>query len=67
MIRPPFGRREIVLVDDDPGFLKTFGALLRHEGYSVVAEATVLGVAGFLKPFEPDDLVGHLRAAVAKQ
>jgi CheY-like chemotaxis protein len=57
VIRPPFGRREIVLVDDDPEFLQTLGALLRHEGYSVVAEATVFSAFRYLRHHVADILI----------
>jgi CheY-like chemotaxis protein len=125
VIRSPRHRREIVLVDDNYGFLTTLGAFLRREGYAVVAEDTwfsavhylrhhmpnilitdvrignangwelaayakrrhpqmpvvmVTGFEGeqdhaanpwglpvFLKPFDADDLLGHVRAAVAEQ
>ena len=67
VIRPPFGRqspfrrREIVLVDDDLGFLQTFGALLRLAGYAVVTEATWFGAFRYLRRHVPDILIADVR------
>ena len=67
VIRPPFGRRpplrrrEIVLVDDDLGFLQTFGALLRLAGYVVVTEATWFGAFRYLRRHVPDILITDVR------
>jgi CheY-like chemotaxis protein len=61
LIRAPLDQREIVLVDDDPGFLQTFGALLRHEGYSVVAEATLFSAVRYLRHHVPDILITDVR------
>ena len=59
--RPSFRRREIVLVDDDLGFLQTFGALLRLADYAVVTEATWLGAFRYLQRHVPDILITDVR------
>ena len=43
----------MILVDDDPGFVETLGALLRYEGYSVATELTFPTGIAF------DDLGAH--------
>jgi DNA-binding NtrC family response regulator len=53
--------REVVLVDDDEGFVETLGALLRSEGYSVVAEPTVSGALDYLASHTPDVLITDIR------
>ena len=58
-LRPP--PREVLLVDDDVGFIETFGALLRHEGYAVVAEFTVPNALSYLSSHTPDALITDLR------
>ena len=50
-----------MLVDDDPGFVETFGALLRHEGYNVRIEQTVPGALQYLSRHEPDILITDVR------
>ena len=49
--------RQVVLVDDDPGFVETLGALLRYEGYSVVTEHTFSGALSYLTNHKPDVLI----------
>ena len=49
--------REVVLVDDDLGFVETLGALLRYEGYSVVTEHTFSGALSYLTSHTPDVLI----------
>jgi CheY-like chemotaxis protein len=61
VIRPSHDAREIVLVDDDLGFLQTFDALLRHEGYAVVAEATWFSALQYLRHHVPDILITDVR------
>jgi DNA-binding NtrC family response regulator len=53
--------REVVLVDDDLGFVETFGALLRHEGYSVATEFTLSGALRYLTNHTPDVLITDVR------
>jgi DNA-binding NtrC family response regulator len=53
--------REVVLVDDDEGFVETFGALLRHEGYSVATEFTLSGALRYLTNHTPDVLITDVR------
>lgn len=55
------GGREVVLVDDDECFVETLGALLREEGYSVVAEPTVSGALDYLAGHTPDVLITDVR------
>jgi DNA-binding NtrC family response regulator len=50
-------RREVVLVDDDPGFVETLGALLRYEGYDVVTQDTFSGALAYLAHHRPDVLI----------
>ncbi|MGH9370528.1 MAG: response regulator [Vicinamibacterales bacterium] len=49
--------REVVLVDDDPGFVETLGALLRFEGYSVVTELTFSAALQYLSRHKADVLI----------
>ncbi len=57
----PARPREIVLVDDDLGFVETFGALLRHEGYSVIPQFTLAGALKYLSTHSPDILITDVR------
>lgn len=50
-------RGEVVVVDDDPGFVETLGALLRYEGYSVVTEMTYAAALHYLRNHTPDILI----------
>jgi DNA-binding NtrC family response regulator len=54
-------REEVVLVDDDPGFVETFSALLRHEGYSVVSRPTYAAALDYLTEHSPDVLITDIR------
>lgn len=47
----------IILVDDDPGFVETLGALLRYEGYSVASEHTYSDALRYLTDNRPDILI----------
>jgi DNA-binding NtrC family response regulator len=49
--------REVVLVDDDPGFVETLSALLRFEGYSVVTEYTFSAALKHLANHRADVLI----------
>jgi DNA-binding NtrC family response regulator len=49
--------REVVLVDDDPGFVETLSALLRYEGYSVVTELTFSAAIRYLSRHKADVLI----------
>ncbi len=49
--------RKVILVDDDPGFVETLGALLRYEGYSVATELTFSGAVSYLSQHSPDVLI----------
>lgn len=53
--------QQVVLVDDDAGFVETLGALLRQEGYSVVAQPTVSGALAYLARHTPDVLITDIR------
>lgn len=53
--------RHVVLVDDDPGFVETFGALLRHEGYSVAVALTASDARDYLTSHTPDVLITDVR------
>ena len=54
-------RREVLLVDDDPNFVETFGALLRRHGYTVIAEFTLPAALRYLSSHTPDALITDLR------
>lgn len=56
--RPP---QHVVLVDDDPTFVDTFAALLRHEGYSVETAGTVSDARDCLESHTPDVLITDIR------
>jgi DNA-binding response OmpR family regulator len=47
----------VILVDDDPGFVETLGALLRFEGYAVATELTYSGAVSYLSCHSPDILI----------
>ena len=49
--------REVLLVDDDPSFVETFGSCLSHEGYTVVAELTLPGALQYLTSHTPDAVI----------
>jgi DNA-binding NtrC family response regulator len=49
--------REALLVDDDPGFVETLGALLRFEGYAVTPEFTFHSALQYLSAHFPDILI----------
>jgi two-component system C4-dicarboxylate transport response regulator DctD len=49
--------RRVMLVDDDPGFVETFGALLRFEGYAVIAESTYNSAREYLSTHSPPDVL----------
>lgn len=53
--------RSVVLVDDDPGFVETFGALLRHEGYCVRIALTATEARDYLSTHTPDVLITDVR------
>ncbi|MDQ3938645.1 MAG: response regulator [Chloroflexota bacterium] len=55
--RPP----HVVLVDDDLTFVETFGALLRHEGYSVEIARTASDARDCLERQTPDVLITDIR------
>jgi DNA-binding response OmpR family regulator len=52
--------REILLVDDDPGFVATLSALLKHAGYDVVAEVAFDSALAYLASHRPDLLITDL-------
>jgi DNA-binding NtrC family response regulator len=49
--------REVLLVDDDPGFLQTFALLLRFEDYTVMSESSVDAAMQCLRASTPDVLI----------
>jgi DNA-binding NtrC family response regulator len=49
--------REVLLVDDDPSFVETFGSCLSHDGYTVVAELTLPGALQYLTSHTPDAVI----------
>jgi DNA-binding NtrC family response regulator len=59
--RPGSGGREVLLVDDDPGFVETLGALLRNAGLAVIAEFTHADALKYLTSHTPDVLITDLR------
>jgi DNA-binding NtrC family response regulator len=61
----PHGTRDILLVDDDVGFVETFGALLRQAGYTVMAEFTHAAALEYLSSHTPDVLITDLRLGSA--
>lgn len=50
-------KREVVLVDDDPGFAETMSAILRYEGYGVVVQDTYATALAYLDTHRPDVLI----------
>jgi DNA-binding NtrC family response regulator len=53
--------RHVVLVDDDPTFVETMGALLRLEGFSVDVARTASDARDFLESHTPDVLITDIR------
>ena len=53
--------REILLVDDDAGFVETFGLLLEQEGFAVTAECTYATAVQHLSSHAPDVLITDIR------
>ena len=51
----------VFLVDDDSGFVETFGALLRVEGYSVDVALTAADARDHLASHTPDVLITDIR------
>jgi DNA-binding NtrC family response regulator len=49
--------REVLLVDDDPGFVETLTHLLRLEGYTVIAASTFDAAVQSLGASSPDVLI----------
>jgi DNA-binding NtrC family response regulator len=49
--------REVLLVDDDPGFVQTLAMLLRCEGYTVISVSTVDAAVHSLRASTPDVLI----------
>jgi DNA-binding response OmpR family regulator len=49
--------REVLLVDDDPGFVDTLTHLLRLEGYTVIAASTFDAAVQSLGASSPDVLI----------
>jgi DNA-binding response OmpR family regulator len=52
--------REILLVDDDPGFRVTLGALLTQAGYAVATEEAFEPALQYLSAHQPDLLITDL-------
>jgi DNA-binding response OmpR family regulator len=52
---------EVLLVDDDASFVETFGALLTHEGFVVIAEFTYRAALRYLSSHTPDVLITDIR------
>jgi len=57
--------REVLLVDDDLGFVETFGALLEREGFAVIAECTYATAVQYLSSHTPDLLITDIRLGAA--
>ena len=53
--------RQVLLVDDDVGFVETFSVLLRRAGYTVIAEFTQAAALTYLSSHTPDALITDLR------
>jgi DNA-binding response OmpR family regulator len=53
--------REVVIVDDDEGFVATLAAILRVEGYRVVAHHTLDAALEYMASNRPDFLITDLR------
>jgi DNA-binding NtrC family response regulator len=49
--------REALLVDDDPAFVETLGALLRFEGYAVIPACTFHSALHYLSAHTLDILI----------
>jgi CheY-like chemotaxis protein len=49
--------REVLLVDDDPSFVETFGWFLSREGYAVAVEHTFPGALRYLTSHTPDAVI----------
>jgi two-component system KDP operon response regulator KdpE len=60
-VHGPAGRHHVLLVDDDAAFLETFGALLTHAGYAVIAELTYAAALNHLGVDSPDVLITDLQ------
>lgn len=54
------GKHEILLVDDDPEVLKSFGRALRHEGYNVTEESSGEGAVRALSGKDFDLVITDL-------
>jgi DNA-binding NtrC family response regulator len=48
---------EVLLVDDDPGFVETLAMLLRLEGYTVISKSTTDAAVQYLHASTPDVLI----------
>jgi DNA-binding NtrC family response regulator len=55
------GGREVLLVDDDAGFVETFSRFLRDAEFTVIAEFTYAGALRYLTAHTPDALITDLR------
>lgn len=59
--------RLVVLVDDDPTFIETFGTLLRHEGYAVAVARSASEARDYLERHTPDVLITDIRLGSQSQ
>ena len=48
-------------MDDDAGFVETFGALLEREGFAVIVECTYATALQYLSSHTPDVLITDIR------
>jgi two-component system, NtrC family, response regulator HydG len=55
------GGREVLLVDDDAGFVVTLSRFLRDADFTVIAEFTYSGALKYLTAHTPDALITDLR------
>ena len=53
--------QEVVIVDDDEGFIATLGTLLESEGYRVVAHHALDPALEYMASHRPDFLITDLR------
>ena len=57
--------REVLLVDDDAGFVETLRALLEREGLAVIAKGTYATAVQYLSSHSPDVLITDIRLGSA--